>query len=78
MKLFGYTQPSDCGIDAVRLSECIVELSPEELKQLAGFFAYCSVEMLRMGDAYDHIHFRDWLKVHDESVPELIEVRERA
>jgi hypothetical protein len=77
MKALGYVEGQIEGASAVVLSEVLIEVTPESLRELAQFFAHCSSEMERMGEAYDHIHFQDFCKAWDPAWPDVIAIRQR-
>ena len=76
MQLFGYApsdlQPQDIVTSA--LAEVTLVASPDELRAMAKFLAYCADEMDRMGATYDHIHLSDRIKSF-ESSPHFVVMR---
>jgi hypothetical protein len=59
MKLYGYLDNAAQDRPSA-LSEAALAATPEELRRIAAFLAYCADEMERMGEAFDHLHLEDF------------------
>jgi hypothetical protein len=77
MRALGYIEGHAENASAVVLSEVLLEVTPESLRELAAFFTHCSSEMERLGETYDHIHFQDACKAWYPAWPDVIAIRKR-
>jgi len=68
MKAFGFTETSD---QAMPLSDVALALTPEAMREFARFVAHAASEMERLGPSYDHVHFKDFSDVWQESWPDI-------
>lgn len=60
------------------LQDVVFAVDEAFLEALRDFAAYALADMRRLGDAYDHLHFRDVAQVWHESWPDIILVAPRA
>jgi hypothetical protein len=47
------------------------------LRRIAAFLEFAADELRRMGDAFDHVHLRDWDREWSEPDADLVVVRAR-
>lgn len=74
MKIFGYASQrlAQEPIVPEELAEITLCATPDELRRIGEFLTVCASEMVRMGDAYDHIHLGDCMKEFDTSPPHFV------
>ena len=73
MKLFGYYSKEQEG--AVELQEATIMATPEELKDIADFFAKAAKELEAKSDGA-HLHYQDFKNPGDYQLPDLIAYKE--